>query len=127
MSKQIEQEKSYRANPLYPNIRLVNRSELPQDVQDAMNSAVVPINVELSNLVGEVESLVGKYVRSYNFKDTRDWYVEGVIVEESDEFFKVRVEKQVANGNSLRSFTKYDYPNIFTADIEIIEREGETE
>jgi hypothetical protein len=91
-----------------------------------MNSAVVPINVELSNLVGEVESLVGKYVRSYNFKDTRDWYHEGVIVEESDEFLKVRVEKQVTNGNSLRNFTKYVYPNLFTADIEIIERERET-
>jgi hypothetical protein len=50
MLKQIESEKRCLANPRYPNIRLVNRSELPQSVQDTMNSAVVPINVELSNL-----------------------------------------------------------------------------
>ncbi len=43
MSKQIEQERSYRANPLYPNIQLVNRSEYPQSVQDAMNAAVISV------------------------------------------------------------------------------------
>jgi hypothetical protein len=44
MSKQIESEKYCLENRRYPNIRLVNRSELPQDVQDAMNSAVISVN-----------------------------------------------------------------------------------
>ncbi len=43
MLSQIEQEKLYLENPRYPNIQLVNRSELPQDVQDAMNAAVISV------------------------------------------------------------------------------------
>ncbi|HIF52240.1 MAG TPA: hypothetical protein EYQ42_12070 [Thiotrichaceae bacterium] len=43
MSKQIESEKLCRERQRYPNIQLVNRSELPQDVQDAMNAAVISV------------------------------------------------------------------------------------
>jgi hypothetical protein len=44
MSKQIESEIEARKNPRSPNIRLVNRSELPQNVQDAMNAAVISVH-----------------------------------------------------------------------------------
>jgi ABC-type phosphate/phosphonate transport system substrate-binding protein len=43
MSSQIESEKVCLEDGLYPNIQLVNRSELPQDVQDAMNAAVISV------------------------------------------------------------------------------------
>jgi hypothetical protein len=43
MSKQIEQEIAELENPRYPNIQLVNRSELPQSVQDTMNAAVISV------------------------------------------------------------------------------------
>lgn len=65
--------------------------------------------------------MINKRIRSYDFEDSQDCYMEGIIIEEQDEYFKIKVEKWMVNGKPARNITEFVYLRVDSAGIEIIE------
>jgi len=89
--------------------------------KDNAHITVESLKKELPGLAGGIDELVGKRIRSYDFEDSRDCYMEGIIIEEQDEYFKIKAEKWMINGKPAGNISKYVYLRLDSAGIEIIE------